>query len=51
MRSYSVRDIYKLGDQPTMHSGVIYRVDHGTDRAFFNFQISNLETDLAAFTG
>ena len=45
--SYGVRGIYRPGGQPTMHSVLIIRHLQGgswpTDRAFFNFPISNLE--------
>ena len=50
MCSYSVRSIYGPGGQPTMHSVLIIRhLQSGswpTDRAFFNFPISNLERTL-----
>ena len=43
MRSYSVRGIYRPVDQPTVHSVVIYRVDHGRPTvrsSIFQFPIS-----------
>ena len=43
MRSYSVRGIYKPGDQPTVHSVVIYRVNRGRPTvrsSIFQFPIS-----------
>ena len=50
MCSYGVRGIYRPGDQPTIHSVLIIRhLQSGswpTDRAFFNFPISNLEQAL-----
>ena len=50
MCSYGVRGIYGPGGQPTMHSVLIIRhLQSGswpTDRAFFNFPISNLEQAL-----
>ena len=44
MRSYSVRGIYKPGDQPTLYSVVIYRADRGRPTvrsSIFQFPISN----------
>ena len=47
---HSVRGIYRPGDQPTVQSVLIIRHLQGgswpTDRVFFNFPISNLESGL-----
>ena len=51
MRSYGVCGIYRPGDQPTVHSVVIYRVNRGRPTvrsSIFQFPIS--KSDLAPFT-